>query len=149
MTAAVIVLLGLAAVGVLARRRLVVITVDGNSMLPALRDRDRVLVLRRRLGRLRAGDIVVMERPRPGSGWDGLPPLDGRLPGREWYVKRAVALPGDAVPETARAAAGAPVVPPGALIVIGDNPHSNDSKQWGFFPADRLLGVVVRSLPRR
>jgi signal peptidase I len=144
---ALILLAGVAAV--LARRRLVAVTVDGNSMSPALHDGDRVLVTRRRLRRVRSGDIVVVERPRPGSGWRHLPPPEHRVPDRQWYVKRAVALPGEPVPNQVRAAAGAATVPPEALVVIGDNPDSSDSKQWGFFPADRLLGVVVARLPRQ
>ncbi|MEV4755977.1 S26 family signal peptidase [Micromonospora sp. NPDC049559] len=138
---------GAVGTAVLARRRLVAVTVEGNSMSPALHDGDRVLVARRRLPRVRTGDIVVVERPRPGSGWRDLPPPGQRLPDRQWYVKRAVALPGDPVPARVRVAAEADVVPPDALVVIGDNPNSNDSKQWGFFPADRLLGVVVARLP--
>lgn len=147
--AVVVALLTVAGAALVARRRLVAVTVDGESMAPTFRDRDRVLVARRAPGRLRRGDVVVVERPRPGSGWRELRPPDGSLAGREWYVKRAVALPGDPVPEVARTAAAVDTVPPAALIVVGDNPRSNDSKQWGLFPADRLLGVVVARLPRR
>ncbi|MGH3241153.1 MAG: S24/S26 family peptidase [Spirillospora sp.] len=56
--------MGLGAMGLLwARGRLVVVTVDGTSMMPALDDGDRVLVRRRSIGRLRHGDVVVLEPP--------------------------------------------------------------------------------------
>jgi signal peptidase I len=129
-TAAVAALAGLA---VWARRRLVAVTVEGLSMYPAYRPGDRVLVHRRPLAAVRVGDVVVVERPVPGSGWEELPPFDGRLAGRHWNLKRVAAVG----------------VPPGTLVVLGDNPHSEDSKQWGPFPGERLLGVVVTRLPRR
>jgi hypothetical protein len=32
-------------------------------------------------------------------------------------------------------------------VLLGDNPDwSNDSRQMGYFPAERLLGVVVRRI---
>jgi signal peptidase I len=34
------------------------------------------------------------------------------------------------------------------LVLLGDNPAASfDSRQAGFFPAERLLGAVVRRLP--
>jgi signal peptidase I len=33
------------------------------------------------------------------------------------------------------------------LVLLGDNPDwSYDSRQFGYFPAERLLGVVVRTI---
>ncbi|WDZ82862.1 S26 family signal peptidase [Micromonospora cathayae] len=144
---------GLAVLGaaVVLRRRLVAVTVEGRSMEPTLRDGDRVLVLRRTLGRVRRGSVVVVERPEPGVGWSHLRPPRWRLDGRTWYVKRAVALPGDPVPPSVAPVVGAgegSVVPRAALVVIGDGVSSSDSRRWGFFPAERLLGVVVARLPR-
>ncbi|MFG1874755.1 signal peptidase I [Sphaerisporangium sp. NPDC049003] len=136
-----------------ARRRLVVITVEGHSMEPTLLDRDRVLVLRRPLRRVRRGQIVVLESPHPEGLWARLPPPGHRLQGREWVVKRAVALPGDPVPPAVAAAAGIEDedarVPSGSLVLIGDGKRSGDSRKWGPCPGDRLLGVVVARLPRR
>jgi type IV secretory pathway protease TraF len=41
-------------------------------------------------------------------------------------------------------------VPPGKLVVLGDNVARRfDSRQIGYVPADRLLGVVLRPLARR
>ena len=133
-----------------ARLRLVAVTVDGRSMEPTLRDGDRVLVLRRDLRRVRRGNVVVVERPEPGVGWGHLRAPKWHLDGRSWYVKRAVALPGDPVPDSvAPAVAAAPqaVVPADSLVVIGDGVNSSDSRRWGYFPADRLLGIVVARLP--
>jgi signal peptidase I len=140
--------LGLAAA---ARMRLVAVTVDGWSMEPTLRDGDRVLVLRRKLRRVRRGSVVVVERPEPGVGWSRLRAPKWHLDGRSWYVKRAVAIPGDPVPGSVAPVVGAEpqsVVPPDSLVLIGDGVSSSDSRRWGYFPADRLLGVVVARLPR-
>jgi signal peptidase I len=58
------------------------------------------------------------------------------------------ALPGDPLPRARvpklRAVPGERV-PDSSLVVLGDNPSmSIDSRQLGLFPADRLLGVLVR-----
>jgi len=116
-------------------------------MYPTYRDGDRVLVRRRPAHLLNRRDVVVIEQPPDlGSGWDDLPPFDGRLVGRRWNIKRLVALPGDRVPDSVRVAAGTDVVSPGSLVVLGDNIRSRDSRRVGFYPADRVLGVVVRQL---
>lgn len=141
-------LIGGIAGAVWMRRRLVVVAVSGSSMAPTYEPGSRVLVRRRRPDRLRRGDVVVVERPAPGRGWSDLPPLDNRLTGREWIIKRLAALPGDGVPQSVRSAVGTGHVPPRSLVLLGDNPVSADSRLWGFFPSDRLLGVVVLRLRR-
>jgi signal peptidase I len=69
---------------------------------------------------------------------------------RAWVIKRPVARPGDPVPRTgfpALARTRDTVVPPGRLVVVGDNPcRSWDSRQLGYVASDRVRGVVVRSL---
>ncbi|WP_262401735.1 S26 family signal peptidase, partial [Actinomadura sp. CNU-125] len=64
--------------------------------------------------------------------------------------RRAAALPGDPVPGTVAAAAGVRAgspVPAGRLVVLGDNAAASfDSRDCGYFDADRLLGVVVRTM---
>lgn len=46
-------------------------------------------------------------------------------------------------------AAGEPVVPPGKLLIVGDNPdQSMGSPYFGYIPGDRLLGIVIGALPR-
>lgn len=122
-----------AAVAVTARRRLTVVTVDGESMSPALYSGDQVLVSRRSAG-VSAGDVVVF---RYATGPD------------EKLIKRVAAVAGDLVPrDVLRAVQARPGtrVPPGFLVVIGDGVQSTDSRDFGYLPADRVTGVVVRRL---
>ncbi|MFC7549388.1 signal peptidase I [Plantactinospora sp. GCM10030261] len=125
-------------VGWRVRRRFLLVTVEGRSMEPAHRHGDQVLVDRRRSATLRIGDVVVVERA-------------DRVQQR--MIKRVAALPGDRVPIEVCAFQHWPEptwVPPGHLVLLGDNPSGSlDSRQRGFFPADRLLGVVVRRVRRR
>ncbi|MEW9555139.1 S26 family signal peptidase [Nonomuraea sp. NPDC050783] len=137
---AVAVLIAVVVLGVVARRGLVVVRVSGVSMSPAYRPGDRVLV--RRTGAVRRGQVVVFESTRP-SGWGTGPPAP------PWAIKRVTALPGDPVPtDVAEAVAARPgeCVPEGALVVVGDGTSSADSRVYGYLPADRVLGVVVRRL---
>ncbi|MFI1869952.1 S26 family signal peptidase [Streptomyces jumonjinensis] len=137
------------------RRRLVAVTIHGQSMRPAYHDGDRVLVRR---GRPPApGQVVVVEHPAP-AGYGPRPPegpaTDGRcLADREWLIKRVAAVPGDPVPAAQvplLSAAPGDQVPPGSLVLLGDNTaNSLDSRTVGYFPADRVLGTVVRPLGRR
>jgi signal peptidase I len=118
--------LGVLALAVLvARRRYAMVTVDGPSMRPALEPGDRVLIRRHRLGRVRAGQVVVARKPWPGQRWGD--PQPG--PGSEvtWLIKRV-----------------AGVGPAGDLWLLGDNAaQSWDSRQWGRFPPDKIHGVVL------
>jgi signal peptidase I len=136
-----------------ARRTLLLVTVRGSSMAPTFEDGDRLLVTRRTVAQLRAGDVAVLHPP--GWGRDARGGLDGgrsfEPPGRAaWNVKRVLALPGDPTPDTVRlAAGGAATVPPGAIAVAGDNRRfSSDSRQHGFYPGEGLLGVVACRLVR-
>jgi signal peptidase I len=132
-----------AGVGLWVRHRLVLVTVVGSSMEPTLFSGDRVLVHRRGLARVRRGQIVVLEPPLPdGARHAGTGPA--LLADRLWNIKRVVALPGDPVPPGVPAVGAAPRVPRAALVVLGDNPASMDSRQRGFYPAADLLGVMVR-----
>ncbi|GIH15642.1 S26 family signal peptidase [Rugosimonospora africana] len=138
---------------------LVVVTVTGASMEPALRSGDRVIV-RRTLGRrVRRGQIVMFRLPeqaRPAAGTHpDLPPAEpvrgGRRLDDRFLLKRAVAVPGDAVPDRVdpalRRQAGTPV-PENRLVVLGDNaPASFDSRNFGFVASDLVLGVVLRPVP--
>ncbi|UBU18342.1 S26 family signal peptidase [Nonomuraea gerenzanensis] len=137
---ALIALAVLVVLAVVARRGLVVVQVSGVSMAPAYRPGDRVLV--RRTGAVRRGRVVVFESTRP-SGWGTGPPAP------PWAIKRVTALPGDPVPaDVVEAVAAGPGarVPEGALVVVGDGTSSADSRVYGYVPADRVLGVVVRKL---
>lgn len=137
--------------GLVLRRRFTAVTVTGDSMMPALAPGDRVLVRQVRLGQLRRGQVVVMEMP--GLAGDRARPLHSPARHREWAIKRVAAVPGDPRPAYCQPETADPperLVPPGKLVVIGDNAAwSQDSRQLGYFPGDRLLGVVLRRLAHR
>ncbi|MGW4638168.1 S26 family signal peptidase [Sphaerisporangium sp. NPDC004334] len=133
-------------------RSLVAVTVRGVSMEPTYHDGDRVLVQRNRS--LAPGQVVVVESPTRGAEWLGSP-IPGRagavvISDRHWMIKRVVAVPGDPVPsDQAPALAHVPDthVPPGKLVVVGDNREKSfDSRQIGYVPVERVLGVVLRPL---
>jgi signal peptidase I len=136
----------LALLVVVLRRRFVAVEVSGVSMWPTYAPGDRVLVRRVASRELSRGQVVVFESARPG-GWPA-----GPLPaprGTTWAIKRVAALPGDPVPADvlrAVAADAGATVPEGSLVVLGDGTDSADSRMWGYVPADRILGVVVRGL---
>lgn len=116
----------------LLRRALHVVQVTGDSMAPTFRTGDRLLV-RRRPGAVPCGAVVVFRTPH-------------RATDVGWLVKRVVAAPGDGVPAELRTVVTGPVVPPGHVLVRGDNPHSVDSRHFGYVRHDDLLGVAVRRL---
>ncbi|MEO3867588.1 S26 family signal peptidase [Nonomuraea sp. B12E4] len=124
-----------------ARLLLSTVTVRGGSMTPTLLHGDVLLVLRHRR-RARPGRIVVVQRPDRDKGWHG-PAGPSRAAG--WYVKRVVAAAGDPVPPWV-AGDRPDRVPPGMLVLRGDHPRSEDSKQWGLCPAHRMYGVVLMRL---
>ncbi|GAA4954833.1 S26 family signal peptidase [Actinoplanes utahensis] len=131
------------AVLVWTRRRHAVVRVTGSSMAPAFRSGDRVLV-RRATTSIRTGDVVAVEAPEQGA-WTTTP-LAAGISGRRWLIKRVAAVAGEPVPEgRVPALAGERIVPDGALVLLGDAGEiSYDSKQVGYFPADRVLGIAVR-----
>ncbi len=125
-----------------ARRLLILTTVDGPSMAPALRSGDRVLV--RRTRHPRRGQVALLRFPQLPSG---------APTGDQLLLKRVVAVAGDRLPPSwadpdIHGLAGA-VVPPGCTVVLGDNrPTSWDSRHYGFVPREQLVGVVVRHVSR-
>jgi signal peptidase I len=131
-------LAALACATVLVRARLMVVDVHGGSMEPTLAAGDRVLARRGR--RVSRGAIVVIEPP-PGA----VDPAD--VTG-QFMVKRVLAVPGDPVPrEDVPALAGvvSDRVPPGRLVVIGDNAmRSHDSRVIGYFEVRAVRGTVLR-----
>ncbi|TDC57498.1 S26 family signal peptidase [Actinomadura sp. KC345] len=119
----------------LLRRGLLVSRVRGGSMLPAYRDGDVLLAVRRSLfRRLRAGDVVVCRVPEgfhvPGGGDDPL------------LVKRVAAVGGEPHP-----AADEGRVRDGMVHVVGDSAdHSLDSNVFGALPEALVVGVVLRRM---
>ncbi len=129
------------------------------SMAPTLVSGDRILVnrLAYRLGEISYGDVVVFERPDPGTALDGgvgLPPD---------LVKRVIGLPGDSL-ESRQGIVyrnGAPIdeayldgrvtlrlpltiVPDDEIFVMGDNRGlSRDSRFFGTIPKSHVLGKVI------
>jgi signal peptidase I len=142
---------GLLVTAVSVRRQFTVVTVAGDSMMPTLAPGDRVLVRRTRASQIRRGQVVVLQRPDAHGCRAGLRHPASR--GGAWMIKRVAALPGDirpadCLPTTAGSVARR--VPPGQLVVLGDNASwSQDSRQFGYLPAQRVLGVVVRQLGER
>ncbi|WP_117211536.1 S26 family signal peptidase [Allorhizocola rhizosphaerae] len=154
------------------RARIVVIRVSGISMAPTLRPGDRLLVKRNPAQVPRVGDIVVLPEPgpcRPGTRAGGRELFGTRAGGRDLFgtrvgnralfgtragnraliVKRVAAAPGDPLPAWLPPweRGQADVVPPGNLVLLGDNlPMSRDSRHFGPVRLDRLIGVVVRRL---
>jgi signal peptidase I len=122
-----------------------VVRVFGESMLPAVKPGERLVIHRTRYSRLRVGMIAVVR-----------PPGDGARPRRtlrlaaepfSFAVKRVCAIGGDEIPDAMRAAArGMDTVPPRMLLVSADNPLGNDSRQWGLVSKDRVLGTMVANL---
>lgn len=140
------------------RQRYLIVTVRGRSMLPAYADGDRVLVRRGRpAGRsVRAGQVAVADlrsrlaeaAPAPSTVSRLASALSAAGPAHplaDRVVKRIAAGPGDPVP---RGIATSDLrVPPGRVVLLGDNPaESADSRQYGYVPTDLVIGVVLRHL---
>lgn len=132
------------------RLRYVVVTVEGRSMEPTLRDGDRLVVRRTRGRSVRRGQIVVYRDDL--SEISHLGDLGAEVPAIAeipegislWVVKRAVAVGGD--PSSIAGRDGEPV-PAGYLVVLGDAPdHSFDSRDFGYLRAERVMGVMVRRM---
>jgi signal peptidase I len=123
-----------------ARRRWMVVTVRGKSMMPTLRDGQRLLVRRARGGaaQLQVGDIVVFFAPE--REWP---------PGTDYLVKRVVALGDVIAPSVAGSMTETTIAehpPSDSVMVLGDNLRaSQDSRHFG--PVDRrsIIGVVRRA----
>lgn len=123
-----------------ARRRWTVATVRGSSMTPTLRNGDQVIARRSRV--IRRNDLIVFAVPTDGPSAQNPP----------WRVKRVAGVAGDPVPAWLSQVSGATDrerVPPGHLIVSGDNQHSQDSRELGYIDLRMVRGVVIRIIHRR
>ncbi len=120
--------LGVALLGTVVRKRLMVITVRGTSMQPTYQDGDRVLVLRWPALAHRRRCVVILSIPDPV--------------GSSLVIKRIVARQGDATPAgIARSEPGQPV-PADHIVVLGDG-AGVDSRIWGYLSTRQVQGVVV------
>jgi len=125
------------------------VRVDGFSMRPTLEDGEFVLVnkMSYRFGEVSRGDIIVFHFPVNPA---------------EDLVKRVIGLPGDHVlvqgnqvfvngqllnePYIAQPPlySGEWTVAEDQLFVLGDNRNnSNDSKDWGLLPTEKVVGKAV------
>lgn len=133
-------------------RVLVVVTVVGSSMVPALRRSDRVLALRFwPRSWIRRRQIVLVRGYGGAYGYKGL------------SIKRVIGLVGDRVvthldevPARYRAQCRSEydaegrrvwIVPQGSVFLRADCPGGADSALWGPVPASQLAGRVVMKLP--
>jgi signal peptidase I len=132
--AAIVIGGGILTVG-LARRRVVLVTVRGQSMAPTYRDGERLIALRR--SRFSAGDVVIFRTPA------------SHFADVDLLVKRAAATAGEGVPADLQARVGLAVVPAGRLLVRSDATEGLDSRHFGLISAADVLGVVrgARYLP--
>lgn len=128
------------------------VKVEGTSMMPWLRDQERIFVNKfvYRFEDIRRGDVVVFRFPLDPS---------------KSYIKRVAGLPGDEVEiirgelhvngeqvdepylrEEYRDAStySRTQVPDGHYYVLGDHRNtSNDSRTWGTVPRDYIVGKAV------
>jgi signal peptidase I len=112
---------------------LIVVTVHGDSMAPALLPGDRVLVLRRwATRRLKRGDVVVARVDLP---------LGGRL-----LIKRIGALGGDRAVSRNQEI----ILSDREVFLVGDHREASfDSRQYGAFPIDGVIGRSIHHFPAR
>jgi|SRR5580658_2633413 signal peptidase I len=130
------------------------VKVEGTSMMPALRDQERIFInkfmYRFGIGNIERGDTVVFWFPGDIS---------------KSYIKRVVGLPGDVVeidrgavilngkrmaedyvPEEYRDYQSRPPqrIGPDEYYVLGDHrSSSNDSRAWGTVPRQNIYGKAV------
>lgn len=128
------------------------VKVEGTSMQPRLVDQERIFVNRfiYRFTDIHRGDIVVFWYPRDTN---------------KSFIKRIVGIPGDEIeirygavyvngrrirepylkPEFMdHDSYRKVVVPPDCYFVLGDHRNSsNDSRNWGFVPRDKIYGKAV------
>jgi signal peptidase I len=115
-----------------ALRRWIIVQVRGISMLPTLRDGERLLARRLRPGQpLERGDLVVFRRHTAAG--PGEPPV---------LIKRVAAVAGDPVPSWVADVRA--FVPGDHVVVHGDNPRSMDSRHLGYVARTQILATIVQ-----
>lgn len=121
-------------------RRFLGVIVTGHSMTPTFTDGQRVVA---RLGLppvLEVGAVIVFVPPHAADiASDDEPTL---------RIKRVAALGGAPVPAAVRAATGIATVPRDHVVIVGDNPASEDSRHLGFIPVTNIVAHVPESHSR-
>jgi len=122
-----------------ARRRYVGVTVVGHSMMPTLHHGQKLLARRWRASRapLQRSQIIVFIPPvTPGQ------PFDSDV---VYRIKRVVAIAGDPAPSWLPALPGGAAlvrVPPAMVVVLGDNPRSEDSREYGCVAEASVIAMI-------
>lgn len=137
--------------GLLARTCLLVITVQGQSMAPALREGDRILAVRPLRQRwIQKGQIVLFRQSLFDEAGDDSP--------LSLHIKRVVALAGEIYRSSTHPLGYSEHVtqveqaylwqiPPGHIFVCGDNrEQSIDSRSWGPVSLRNVRGIMVKRL---
>ncbi len=157
------ILLGIAVCGLLlfvfvARYKLSIVAIHGDSMVPTFTHGDRVLIWRYGVGkRLQKDQIVVGKLTAVSPHFATMP--------ETLFIKRVVGLAGETItisladlPQEIRSLHKHKAnkqdnlvwnVPSKHCFVRGDGRFSDDSVSWGPIPAAALIGVVILKLPRR
>lgn len=133
------------------RRKFLIVTVRGRSMLPTLHPGERLLIKRDNGSDLKQGQIVVFSNP-------GISPVDDS----QYFIKRLIGLPGDIVevdlieiPDMWRDAGHSYCDSDDKRIwyIVQNNCFvradgiGSDSIAMGPIPLSAIEGVVVRRLP--
>ncbi|GMH89818.1 hypothetical protein TrST_g9231 [Triparma strigata] len=135
------------------------------SMYPTFEVGDQLAVekITKRIRPPRRGEVVVFNPPQAFRDMVFDSPSDSSKKAKEALIKRVVATEGDVVvvkngnlfinneqqDESYRAEKafydfGPVTVPPGQLLVLGDNRnHSLDGHIWGFLPKENIIGRAV------
>ena len=126
------------------------VMVDGESMMPTLRNMERIVIMKTFNKQPKRGDIIATKYPQRTG----------------YFVKRVIALPGETIEikngiayvngekDTNGNGLSAPdyglaVVPPGHIFVLGDNRansvDSHNLPDGGFIPMDYILGRALKN----
>ena len=130
--------------------------VNGVSMFPTYHDGEFILtnLIGLRFGHLQRGDVIVFVAPPdkekdyikrviglPGDQIgikDGLVYLNGKLLDESAYLAPDVRTYGENFMQEGQTV----TVPANNYFVLGDNrANSSDSRDWGFVPPDKLIGI--------
>ncbi|WP_025274000.1 S26 family signal peptidase [Haloglycomyces albus] len=125
----------------LVARRLLTVTVNGESMTPTFPPEMDALV--RRTTKASNDDVVIVAAPDPLTGWleadERARLTKNNRTSAHWWIKRVAATTGETIPDSTE------VVPEGHYYLLSDNPAGEDSRKHGTVPAHQVLGTVVHA----